>query len=251
MVNNASKLLVVGMIPPSLQALFGASFRSCAEPPATSVLRLGAAANVRLPLVPPPGPVMGAAGTGARVVRRVVRGMRDPAVRHGFERALLLARLGALQQQGDAPYQLLARMAARVCRTPMAAVSLLDDRTHWNQGSFGTPVDTLPLHMSFCRFALGAPGELTVIADTRADPRAAAHPMVMHAPYLRFYAGAPLVHPQGLVLGAVCVLDHRPRQLRPAQVQSLQWLADVAMRTVLRRAPASAPGPMVAAPRPA
>lgn len=198
------------------------------------VLRLGAAATVRLPLQPPEQP-------GGPARQRPFTGMRDPALRHGFDRALLLARLGALRHQGDAPYQLLARAAARVCQTPMAAVTLLDDRTHWIQGGFGTPVGSMPLQMAFCRYALAAPDAPTVITDTRADPRVAAHPLVMHAPYLRYYAGAPLLHPQGVVLGAVCVLDERPRELRPSQVESLEWLAEVAMGMLLRRAPAPVP----------
>ena len=230
------------MLPLFLHSPFGIDAKKPADHASASlgghgqipVLRLGAAATVRLPLQPP------AQSGGAGWLPRPVRGMRDPALRHGFERALLLARLGALRHQGDAAYYLMARMAARMCRTPMAAVTLLDDRTQWIQGGFGTTLDSMPLQMAFCRYALASPAALTVIADTRADPRVAAHPMVMHAPYLRFYAGAPLVHPQGLVLGAVCVVDVRPRELRQSQFDSLQWLARVAMHTMLRRAPGQA-----------
>ena len=119
----------------ALRLLFGN--RSPANPPAASrpaerasapVIRLGAAAVVKLPLALPPVPT------------QVVAPARPPVVETdvaGWLRTLELARLDALHHQGDDLFQLIARMAAQVCDAPIAAVTLLDDHTQWLQGSFG------------------------------------------------------------------------------------------------------------------
>ena len=65
--------------------------------------------------------------------------------------------------------------------------------------------------------------------DTLADERFAGHPLVTHDPYLRFYAAVPLLSPEGLAVGALCVFDHKPRELTPEQGDQLQTLAKSAM----------------------
>ena len=140
-------------------------------------------------------------------------------------------------------------MAAQVCDAPIAAVTLLDDHTQWLQGSFGLEVAFMPLELSFCQHALHTPFKMTVIQDALNDPRVAMHPMVLGEPGLRFYAGAPLVMPQGLVMGTVCVLDTKPRTLTPAQNQTLCNLAEAVMRLLLLRAPADEAQALALSPR--
>ena len=164
----------------------------------------------------------------------------------GFARAMALAHLDALRDLGQPAYEMFARVAAQVCGAPMAAITLLDDTTQWIQGSVGVPFKYTPIELSFCRHALGSGGALTVIADTRDDARVALHPLVTGAPGVRFYAGAPLVQPNGQVIGTVCVTDVRPRQLTPAQAQSLRWLAGAAMRMLQLRAPTAAESHLLA-----
>lgn len=231
----------------ALRLLFGN--RSPANPPAASrpaerasapVIRLGAAAVVKLPLALPPVPT------------QVVAPARPPVVETdvaGWLRTLELARLDALHHQGDDLFQLIARMAAQVCDAPIAAVTLLDDHTQWLQGSFGLEVAFMPLELSFCQHALHSPHHMTVIQDALNDPRVAMHPMVLGEPGLRFYAGAPLVTPQGLVMGTVCVLDTKPRTLTPAQNQTLCNLAEAFMRLLLLRAPADEAQALALSPR--
>ena len=90
---------------------------------------------------------------------------------------------------------------------------------------------------------------MPVIQDALNDPRVAMHPMVLGEPGLRFYAGAPLVTPQGLVMGTVCVLDTKPRTLTPAQNQTLCNLAEAVMRLLLLRAPADEAQALALSPR--
>lgn len=150
---------------------------------------------------------------------------------------MAMARLDPLPQQGDLVYVLAARMAAHACAVPLAAVTVLDDTTQWMLGSVGGSTAYTPLELSFCRHALAAGDAITVIPDTRADPRVAAHPLVMAGPCLRFYAGAPMFDSDGVMVGTVCVADVRPRQLTPGQAMTLQYVAASVMRLLQLRAP--------------
>lgn len=218
----------------TLRALWGGGSAPRPPPPpppqtTPSIIRLGAPSV--LPLRPPVRPVSAE---------------RADTDHTGFQRTLALAQLDALHHLGDPSYQLLARMAAQVCGTPAAAITLLDDTTQWILGSVGVPFRYTSLEMSFCQHALGSQGAPTVMADVRNDPRVAAHPLVTGEPGVRFYAGAPLVHTHGVALGAVCVTDVRARQITPAQVQALQWLAAAAVRLLVLRAPAAHESPLAA-----
>lgn len=227
-----------------LRRLLGVSGASPAPAPERAsppqVIRLGAAASVKL--AEALAIVQGAAAPMSTTAPAFAVQPNTPSVEASndaaFRRTLELARLDALHHQGDELYQLIARMAAHVCDAPIAAITLLDDHTQWLQGSYGLSVTYMPLELSFCQHALNSPHEMTVITDTHEDPRVALHPLVTGGPGLRFYAGAPLVTPEGLVMGTVCVLDVVPRVLTPTQNQALCCLADVVMRLLRLRAPA-------------
>ncbi|MDO5623773.1 MAG: GAF domain-containing protein [Pseudomonadota bacterium] len=135
-----------------------------------------------------------------------------------------LRRLAALQARGQAAYQYIAETAARICGTPMAAISLLDGESVWLQAAVGLTQERLPLSSSFCPFALAQMPEPLVVHDAQGDPRFAAMPLVVQAPGLRFYAGAPFAS-RGVPLGTVSVADTRPRELTPVQLRTLQLLA--------------------------
>jgi GAF domain-containing protein len=127
-------------------------------------------------------------------------------------------RLGALRGYEilDTPrepeFDSLAELASRVCRTPIAAVNLIEDRRQWFKAEVGIGVREMPVEDSICRHFLLRPG-LNIVHDTRADPRLSGNPLVAGEPGLRFYAGCPLQTPEGHALGTLCVLDHRPRDL--------------------------------------
>jgi two-component sensor histidine kinase len=92
------------------------------------------------------------------------------------------------------------------------------------------------LDRSICLSAMLRPG-LTIVPDLTEDPRFAANPLVTGEPHLRFYAGAVLRTPEGLPLGALCVLDHVPRELTEDQAFTLTTLAQQVMSQLeLRRA---------------
>ncbi len=130
----------------------------------------------------------------------------------------------------------LVQLAARACQAPVALISLVEDRRQWFKAEVGLGVRETPLDRAICVTTMLRPG-LTVIPDLTNDARFAANPLVTGEPHLRFYAGAVLETPGGLPLGALCVLDHVPRDLAEEGAFTLKTLARQVMSQLeLRRA---------------
>ena len=118
----------------------------------------------------------------------------------------------------------LAQLAAYVCGTPMAVVSLLDDERQWLKARVGIDLREVPREQAFCQYALRA-NDVFEIPDTLADARYASNPMVTGAPHIRFYVGTPLLTPEGYSLGTLCAFDTVPRSLSTDQREALRLLA--------------------------
>lgn len=130
----------------------------------------------------------------------------------------------------------LVQLAAWACETPVALISLIEDRRQWFKAEVGLGLRETPLEQSICVRTMLRPG-LTVVHNLAEDPRFTANPLVSGEPHLRFYAGAVLETPDGLPLGTLCVLDHEPRDLTEDQAFALQALARQVMSQLeLRRA---------------
>jgi two-component sensor histidine kinase len=129
---------------------------------------------------------------------------RDP------ERLAAFAPYEILDTPREAEYDDLVRLAAQICKVPIAVINLVLADRQWFKAEVGLGVRETGLAVSICRHLLLTPG-LTVIPDTRQDPRLAANPLVASEPGLRFYAGHLLATPAGAPLGTTCVLDHHPR----------------------------------------
>src|SRR6266542_4316435 len=119
----------------------------------------------------------------------------------------------------------LVHLAALICFGPIAWISLLDAKRQWFKAKVGLDKSEARRAIACPAQATLHPGQLLCVPDTRADPRFADHPFVTGKQQIRFYAGAPLVTPQGHALGALCVLDRVPRQLTDAQQAALIILA--------------------------
>jgi len=120
---------------------------------------------------------------------------------------------------------LIAEIAATVCGTPMAIVSIVDADRVWFVAARGLgEIRQAPAEPGLCASALAAEG-LYLVTDAAIDPRARDHPLVSDAPGVRFYAGAPIVAADGHRLGVVAALDTGPRQLTETQTTVLTQLA--------------------------
>jgi PAS domain S-box-containing protein len=141
------------------------------------------------------------------------------------ERLAALYRYEILDTPPEAALNDLVQLAARICGTPMALITLIDETRQWFKASFGLEGSETPREEAFCAYNLSGEQDPLVVADATQDDRFADNPSVVGDPRIRFYAGAPLVTPDGHSLGSLCVLDHQPRQLSHEQYETLRVLA--------------------------
>jgi PAS domain S-box-containing protein len=163
------------------------------------------------------------------------------------QRLARLRRLAVLDTAPEPLFDSLARLAAQIAGTPIALVSLVDERRQWFKANLGLPgTRETPRDLAFCAHTiLGR--DVMEVTDACADPRFADNPLVRGEPGIRFYAGAPLTLPGGERLGTLCVIDRAPRQLDPAQRAQLAELAQAVVQGLLLREQALAGGAPVAA----
>ena len=142
------------------------------------------------------------------------------------------ARVGALRQfkildtEPEPVYEEIARLAAYVCQTPTALVTFVDEDRQWFKARVGFGPRETPRDVSFCAHAILQPGPL-VVTDALDDERFHDNPLVLEAPYIRFYAGFPLTSDEGHRVGTLCVLDTSKRILFPDQEAALGRLRNV------------------------
>lgn len=139
-------------------------------------------------------------------------------------------------KRGDISGQLdrLARLAARLCDAPTGLVSIVGANEQVFVGRSGTGLSATPREYSFCSHAMHGNGPM-IVPDAQVDQRFSDNPLVTENPRIRFYAGHPLVSPEGAPLGTLCVIDNRPRDgLTPEQRDALAALADAVMALLER-----------------
>ena len=150
------------------------------------------------------------------------------------------ARLEALQAyqlldtQSEQPFDRIVKKTARLMNMPIALVSLVDDDRQWFKAKVGIDACETSRKVSFCGHAILRPGVM-IVKDALADTRFQDNPLVTGPPHIRFYAGAPLVDPYGFLLGTLCVIDVRPRELSPRQETLLMSMAGEVIELVRRR----------------
>ncbi|MES2408144.1 MAG: PAS domain S-box protein [Pseudomonadota bacterium] len=146
------------------------------------------------------------------------------------------ARLAALRQYDildtptEAEFDDFTRLASQICGTPIALISLVDDKRQWFKSRHGIDVPETPRDISFCGHAIHEQ-EIFEIPNALEDERFRDNPLVTSDPNIRFYAGAPLRTSDGHGIGTLCVIDSVPHKLTEAQRDALTILS----RLVIRR----------------
>lgn len=123
----------------------------------------------------------------------------------------------------------LAQIASLICDTPISLITMIDRDRQWFKSKIGLALEETARKDSFCQHALHKPQEVLVVNDSLQDERFQDNPLVREDPNIRFYAGAPLETPSGNVLGTLCVIDNKPREITEGQKKALQLLAKKAM----------------------
>lgn len=150
-------------------------------------------------------------------------------------RLATLRELAILDSPREGRFDRYTRIAARAFETPTALISLVDEDRQWFKSAVGIDIEETPREISFCGHAILGDGVFEV-QNARLDPRFRDNPLVVGPPRIRFYAGAPLIAPNGQRLGTLCIIDRVPHKLSDAQKLTLQRLADSVVGEMLKRA---------------
>jgi PAS domain S-box-containing protein len=158
--------------------------------------------------------------------------MADP---DGARRQAALARYDVFDTPPERDFDDIAILASQICETPIAVVNLVGEHRQWFKAEIGLGVQETPLDTSFCGLAI-LEQDFLLVPDAADDPRFSCNPLVTDGLKLRFYAGAILKTSEGMPIGTLCVLDTRPRQLGPHQIEAMKRLARQVMTLLeLRR----------------
>ena len=126
----------------------------------------------------------------------------------------------------EAEYDAITKIASEICQTPISLISLIDEERQWFKSKHGLDVSETHRNLSFCGHAINNPGVPLVVNDAFQDKRFADNPLVTGEPHVVFYAGVPLVTPEGNALGTLCVIDDHPRTISKNQIETLKALAN-------------------------
>src|SRR6266550_4676796 len=149
--------------------------------------------------------------------------MTAPIPKNEKQRLKVLWQYSVLDTMPEEIFDDLTELAARICEAPVAMITLVDEDRQWFKAKVGVSINETSRDISFCAHAITQPG-LFIVPDATRDERFAQNPLVKSDPKVRFYAGAPLVSPDGYALGTLCVIDKVPRELPPEQKQALRIL---------------------------
>ena len=153
-----------------------------------------------------------------------------PANENGRIKALY--QYNILDTLSEDEYDFITKIASQICNTPAALITLLDEKRQWVKSCFGYDIKETPREISFCNYTILDAEKVNVVPDLRLDKRYNSNPLVTGEPHAVFYAGAPLVTPEGFVLGSICVLDSQTKTLSTDQEEALKALAKQTITTM-------------------
>ena len=154
---------------------------------------------------------------------------------HENRRLAALKRYFVLDSGPETAYDDITRTVAQTLDVPIAMINMLDSDRDWFKSRIGTPLTSSLRSTSFCAYLIMRPDEIAVVPDTLLNPQFKDHPLVTGVPFIRFYAGAPIVTPDRMVIGTLCAYDLKPRTIATAKLAQLATLASDVMALLERR----------------
>ncbi|WP_439481043.1 sensor histidine kinase [Cyclobacterium plantarum] len=145
------------------------------------------------------------------------------------QRLAALKTYDILDSLPEKDYDDLTLIAAEICDAPIALITLIDENRQFFKSRIGVDIEDTPREYSFCSHAINLPDQLMQVEDTSMDQRFVDNPYVIGEPKITFYAGVPLVNPEGYAFGTLCVLDSKAKRLNERQERALKSLANQVM----------------------
>ena len=134
-----------------------------------------------------------------------------------------LYKYDVLDTLDEAVFDDITKIASFICGTPIALISLVDENRQWIKAKIGMDIKETSRDVAFCAHTI-LQKEVLEIQDTRLDSRFSKNPLVTAESGVRFYAGTPLITPDGFAIGTVCVVDTQVKKLTPIQIELLAAL---------------------------
>jgi EAL domain-containing protein (putative c-di-GMP-specific phosphodiesterase class I) len=150
------------------------------------------------------------------------------------QRIEALHRCNILDTAPEDAFDELAILAAQICYTPIALITLVDADRQWFKSKLGLTVDEIPRESSFCAYTIQHHG-LFAIRDALEDSRFVNNPLVAAEPKVRSYAGVPLITAEGFAVGTLCVMSPVPKLLSKDQTRALEILGRQVSRWIALR----------------
>ena len=152
------------------------------------------------------------------------------------ERLKALQEFQVLDSMPEQAFDDIVFLASHICQTPIALVSLIDSDRQWFKARVGMGPTQTSRDLAFCAHAILEPDRVMQVQDATKDERFRTNPLVTGPPDIRFYAGTPLVTPDGRAIGTLCAIDRKPRELTADQLRALKALSrEVMIQLELRR----------------
>ncbi len=140
------------------------------------------------------------------------------------ERLEVIQAYQILDTEEEQDFNDIVELAAELCNTPIAIITLIDQNRQWFKAKTGLDIKETSRDLSFCAHTIHL-DDVMIVPDALQDERFFDNPLVTGQPYIRFYAGMPLIGREGFKLGSLAVIDQKPRALNDRQLKYLRMLA--------------------------